>query len=105
MKDQSNIITRDFMIMVDAGAFGYFNITFEVKFKDTLSSSQPGLRERSTDIIDYTPIYVLYSSEWSDMEWRYGENMPERLVDALEKNAGSIYSKIEQAVSAKYWTC
>jgi hypothetical protein len=97
MKHQSTIFTRDFMIVVDAGDLGYLNMTIEVKFK--------GLREEPIDILDYTPVYILYSTEWSDMEWRYGENMPERLVDALEKNAGPIYSKIEQAVSSKYWTC
>lgn len=91
-------VTEDVDIYVERNGI-CIRATFEVKVRVRRSESQPGLSEWSDEILERYPIYVGYGDDFGrDLEWRYGENMPLRIVNALEALEGPIASEIERKI-------
>ena len=91
-------VTEDVDIYVERNGV-CIRATFEVKVRVLRSESQPGLREWSHEVEERYPIYVGYGDDFGrELEWRYGENMPTRIVNALEGLEGLIASEIERKV-------
>ena len=94
------IITRDVSVYYEQHGIS-MDATFEVKYDIDRSETQPGRRSNRVIILERCPIYVSYCDRMDHQyEWRYGENMPARVVRALEVAEGFIAEEIHRKLEA-----
>ena len=87
-------ITRDVSFVLDTHRW-FMDMTFEVKYEVDQSETQPGRKSHAVQVIERYPIYVSYYDNMDrQYEWRYGENMPARIVNALTEAEPEIASEI-----------
>lgn len=90
----TKIINRDVSFCLDTHRW-FMDMTFEVKYEVDLSETQPGQKSYAVQVIERYPIYVSYYDNMDrQYEWRYGENMPPRIVNALAEVEPEIQSTI-----------
>jgi len=83
-----NTITRDWIVSIDRNGVS-LDVTYEVHF-------DPITKEVET----YRPIHVTYANVVGHThEWYYGENMPSRIVNALEAFRPDLQERLEHRVS------
>lgn len=100
------ILTRDVSVYYEQHGIS-MDATFEVKYDIDKSEVQPGLKYGKVTILERYPIYVSYCDRMDHQyEWRYGENMPPRVVRALEVAEGYIAEEIRRKLEAHpYLSC
>ena len=94
------ILSRDVSVYYEQHGIS-MDATFEVKYDIDRSEVQPGLRSNKVTILERYPIYVSYCDNLDhEYEWRYGENLPARVVRALEVAEGYIAEEIRRRLEA-----
>lgn len=86
-------IDRDVTVTAERGGV-FLDVTFAVVY-DYERWHEHGHEHLIVTISKRRPIYVMYSDVHDrELEWRYGENMPSRIVNALE----ALESPLAEAV-------
>lgn len=92
--DSTERIRRDFTAYVEKSGI-YLEVTYDTEYLRHRLGTGNGRTDVEVEWIDILPIKVQYS-DTQDVEhsWLYGENMPHRIVNALEHFEDELMAQI-----------